>query len=476
MATNNPFSTCQVCSYFYKAGTDSQDEPTSYFRCQCSVVRKQAPKTGYSNMFDHVLKHHPDFVVTMMASGTNTATLVSFIDQKSQTVFCWLDWTTACNLPFTWCEDPIVAKYTSLEHLSSETLLKYAHLVVRQVEIDIGLALPVIFGIMFDGWTFQSEHYLAVYAVFEHDGRADKVLLAFAPLIGDDVTDNSTASHVTFLEGILPFFGRDISDVGYLVGDNCAVNTKLADLLDIPLVGCASHRLNLAVQVFMADYEPLLGKIQELMRKLRNLNHSAKLQKSTSLRPVMRQTTHWDSTYKMVKRFFAIKDFIDTSDDELVELMPTRHEENKLWALGDDLREFTSASKNLQGDEGVTLLDVRDIFEALIERPPPSRSRASADAGEDINDRAGFADRALRARKKQRVAAQVYRGVRFIPPTSNTVERLFSKARHVLSLHRHRILPIRHEMLLFLKINRRFWRAATVSKVVNAKVSRALIT
>ncbi|KAE8903569.1 hypothetical protein PF010_g6492 [Phytophthora fragariae] len=277
MATNNPFSIRQVCSYFYKAVTDSQDEPTSYFRCQCSVVRKQAPKPGYSNLFDHILKRHPDFVATMMASGTNTATLVSFIDQKSQTVFCRLDWTTACNLPFTWCEDPIVAKYTNLEHLSSETLLKYAHLVVRQVEIDIGLALPVIFGIMFDGWTFQSEHYTAVYAVFEHDGRADKVLLAFAPLIDNDVADHSSASHVKFLEGILPFFGRDISDVVYLVGDNCAVNSKLADLLDIPLVGCASHRLNLAVQVFMADYEPLLGKIQELMRKLRNLNHSAKL-------------------------------------------------------------------------------------------------------------------------------------------------------------------------------------------------------
>ncbi|EGZ09385.1 hypothetical protein PHYSODRAFT_254667 [Phytophthora sojae] len=473
MATNNPFSTRQVCSYFYKAVTDSQDEPTSYFRCQCSVVRKQAPKTGYSNLFDHVLKRHPDFVATMMASGTNTATLVSFIDQKSQTVFCWLDWTTACNLPFTWCEDPIVAKYTNLEHLSSETLLKYAHLVVRQVEIDIGLALSVIFGIMFDGWTFQSEHYLAVYAVFEHDGRADNVLLAFAPLIDDDVTDHSSASPVEFLEGILPFFGRDISDVVYLVGDNCAVNTKLADLLDIPLVGCASHRLNLAVQVFMADYEPLLGKIQERMRKLRNLNHSAKLRK---------------------KHFVAA--------------------ENKLRALGDDLREFKSASKKLQGDEGVTLLDVRDIFDALIERHPPvaqylaanaaivkspafenacvkvllgneaaltseeqkllspfavrAAGRASDDAGEDDNDRAGFADRALRARKKQHVAAQVYRGVRFIPPMSNAVEQLFSKARHVLSLHRHRILPSRLEILLFLKINRRFWGAATVSKVVNA--------
>ncbi|KAE8903578.1 hypothetical protein PF005_g4483 [Phytophthora fragariae] len=177
--------------------------------------------------------------------------------------------------------------------------------------------------------------------------------------------------------------------------------------------------------------------------------------------------------------------------------MRTRHEENKLRALGDDLREFKSASKKLQGDEGITLLDYLAADAAIVKSPAfenacvkvllgneaaltseeqkllspfavRAAGRASADAGEDDNDRAGFADRALRARKKQRVAVQVYRGVRFIPPTSNAVERLFSKARHVLSLHRHSILPIRLEMLLFLKINRRFWGAATVSKVVNA--------
>ncbi|EGZ20936.1 hypothetical protein PHYSODRAFT_259536 [Phytophthora sojae] len=349
MPTNNPFSTRQVCNYYYKAVTDSQDEPTPYFRCQCSVVRKQASKTGYSNLFDHVLKRHPDFVATMMASGTNTATLVSFIDQKSQTVFCWLDWTTACNLPFSRSEDPIVAKYTNLEHLSSETLLKYAHLVVRQAEIEI-----------------------------------DKVLLAFAPLIDGEVTDNSSASHVMFLEGILPFFDRDISNVVYLVGDNCAVN--------------ASSR--------------------------------------TFWKKALRCGRCYTLGLEMIKRLFAIKDFIDTSDDELAELILTRHEENKLRALGDDHREFKSASKNLQSDEDVTLLDVRDIFDALIERHPAvaqylaadaaivkspafenacvkvllgkeaeltvdeqkllspfavrATGRASADASEDENDRAGF--------------------------------------------------------------------------------------
>ncbi|KAF1783470.1 Ribonuclease H-like domain [Phytophthora cactorum] len=353
MATNNPFSPRQVYSYFFKVILDDQDEPTAHFRCQCSFVRKQTPKTGYSNLFDHVLKQHPDFVATMLASGTNTTTLVSFIDQKSQTVFCWLDWTTACNLPFTWRENATVAKYTNLANISTETLLKYAGLVVREVEIDIGLALPVKFGITFDGWTFLSEHYLAAFAVFEHDGRADKVLLAFAPLIDDEVTDHSAVSHVKFLEGRLPFFDRDIADIVYLVGDICAVNTKLSDLLTIPLVGSASHRLNLAVQRFMADHDFLLNKIQDLMRKLRNLNHSAKLRK---------------------------KHYFETCSAPSYSLGLNVQDENKLRLLLDDLRAFKSASKKLQSDEKVTLLDVRDLFETLIERHPSDAEHLAANA------------------------------------------------------------------------------------------------
>ncbi|ETI30477.1 hypothetical protein F443_22400 [Phytophthora nicotianae P1569] len=192
-ATSNPFSTHQMCSYFYKPIVDAQDEPTGYFRCQCNVVRKQAPKTGYSNIFDHVLKRQPDFVGTMMASSTNTATL-SFVDQKSQTVFSWMEWITSCNLPFSWCEDPTVSKYTNLDRISTDTLLKYAGLVVRDLDIDIGLAIPSKFVIMFDGWTFQSEQYLAGFAVFEHDGQADKVVLAFAPLIDDEAPQPAMSS------------------------------------------------------------------------------------------------------------------------------------------------------------------------------------------------------------------------------------------------------------------------------------------
>jgi hypothetical protein len=111
-----------------------------------------------------------------------------------------------CNLPFSWCEDPFVSKYTNLKHISTETRLQYGGLVMRQVEVDVGLTLSVQFGIMFDGWTFQSE---PDFASFQHNGRADKVLLAFVPLIDDDVTDHTSASHVkVWRESCLFTFAR----------------------------------------------------------------------------------------------------------------------------------------------------------------------------------------------------------------------------------------------------------------------------
>ncbi|RLN97486.1 hypothetical protein BBJ28_00003742 [Nothophytophthora sp. Chile5] len=192
----------------------------------------------------------------------------------------------------------------------------------------------------------------------------------------------------------------------------------------------------------------------------------------------------------MEKRLFAIKDSIDTSDDDVVELMPTHHEENKLRSLQEDLRDFKSASKKLQSDEDVTLLDVRDIFDALIEHPPVVAEYLSTDAS--IVKSPDFEDACVKVLVGKetelsadqhellkpfavqfrwdaaRAMSAVYGGVKFTPPTSNAVERLFSKACHVLSLHRPGILPIRLEMLLFLKVNRHFWGAATVSKVANA--------
>ncbi|KAG3109864.1 hypothetical protein PI124_g12106 [Phytophthora idaei] len=157
--------------------------------------------------------------------------------------------------------------------MSVETQLRYADLVTKTVEATLSEVPPSMFGIIIDGRTFLSEHFVAIFAVFDHDDRVEKVLLAMAPIVNDNTDDRTVESHVSFLEGVLSFYKRDTSNISYLVGDNCSVNTKLADLLEAPFIGSASHRLDLAVNLFLSEYEPQLEQVQ----KLRGLNKAAKL-------------------------------------------------------------------------------------------------------------------------------------------------------------------------------------------------------
>ena len=51
-------------------------------------------------------------------------------------------------------------------------------------------------------------------------------------------------------------------------------------------------------------------------------------------------------------------------------------------------------------------------------------------------------------------------------PTSNVVERLFSRGKMVLSDHRMSMLPMNLEETLFLYINERFWDIDVISNFV----------
>ncbi|EGZ16824.1 hypothetical protein PHYSODRAFT_503726 [Phytophthora sojae] len=130
----------------------------------------------------------------------------------------------------------------------------------------------------------------------------------------------------------------------------------------------------------------------------------------------------------------------------------------------------------LQHQNGVTLLDVRDIFDELIAIYPTVSNYLDADADIVKNHefeaactaKMGFADRVMKKRKIERKQQATFPAVKFVPPTSNCVERFFSRAKHTLSHHRHGMLPVNLGAVLFLKENRRFWGANTVMKVVNS--------
>ncbi|EGZ11617.1 hypothetical protein PHYSODRAFT_516015 [Phytophthora sojae] len=143
-------------------------------------------------------------------------------------------------------------------------------------------------------------------------------------------------------------YGVQLAQCRFLVADNCAVNRRLATLMSVPLVGCASHRLNLAVQADMASHEEDLAAVQALMVKLRTLTQSAKLRLKTPLRPVIRQDTRWSSTFEMVRRYLQLLEFLDAEDDGLMDLLPPPAMNKRLRALYQELCDIESVSKALR--------------------------------------------------------------------------------------------------------------------------------
>jgi hypothetical protein len=213
-------------------------------------------------------------------------------------------------------------------------------------------------GVVLDGSTFNGRHYIAILAVFDDStmchGSQDEgsseyyddtdcftrrfLLLAFCPL--DVEEDLGAQSLFDLIADTLSRYNKPWEAVNFMVADNCNVNQYIGRREGaIPMVGCASHRFNLAVTDFLADHETLLAKIQDLMTKLRTIKGRAILRCATDLAPLLRNDTRWSSTYAMVQRYVKLEPVLNSlGHGTLVEfgiqpLLLRRAESEKTHAL-----------------------------------------------------------------------------------------------------------------------------------------------
>jgi hypothetical protein len=94
------------------------------------------------------------------------------------------------------------------------------------------------------------------------------------------------------------------------------------------------------------------------------------------------------------------------------------------------------------------------------------------EAADEVEERVGSelleALQEHRDRKMARVAPpSAYRSVKYIYSTTNIVERLFSRAKIVLSDLRNRMTPRHLEDVLYLRGNRRFWNELTIQAIMD---------
>ena len=179
-------------------------------------------------------------------------------------------------------------------------------------------------------------------------------------------------------------------------------------------------------------------------------------------------------------------------------------EEDELKLLTENLTKINSVTLTLQREHGVTLSDIRTLFDGLISKFPDMEHHLSTSAKvvqnkdfengivkclekkhseltmsekgalrklerdtqiEDVAEESESFAKDLLVAKKRKTEAE-YVSLEFIPGTSNICERFFSKGKLTHGMLRQNLSPMHLEAFLFLRINRKLWDAEIISTLV----------
>jgi hypothetical protein len=494
----------------------TRDDPNGVvWTCTCGVKRTKNG-SGYSNLCSHISTEHPEAINAIETSNQKTTLLEVFWPRKIWDIHSWMEVVILGLLPFSFVQNETARKHMRAEGVCLKTLMKYIHLLDNVVRSKVSEELPNLFALVFDGWTASGNvHYLGVFATFpcvSSQFGFKKVLLTFAPMgDGDELT---AEAHHQFLSDVLQSYGKEWKNVVALIGDNCSTNRAFARRACCNLIGCASHRFNLAVKDIIDPYQNLITKVNSVMKKMKNIIPSAKLRKVTHLKPKCANATRWSSTYQMLERYDKIKVFLQELNlNEVSDLLPNNREDREIEDLLTRLKNLDSVTLALQ-KENTSMADVRGLFDVVIEEYPESACRIGANADivetpvfeaagvkiqtgqegflnleelksvirlkttpndvplavaapESENNNVSFAEKAAKKRKEMAGRSLSFIDLRFLLPTSNLCERLFSKAGYGLSDRRRGISPANFESQLFLNANSSYWDISDISKVVN---------
>jgi hypothetical protein len=410
------------------------------------------------------------------------------------------------------------------EFQTAKTVRKYLFKLYNLVIEEIAKRLPNKFGIALDGWSDgSSNHMVSFFACCPTSTGCEIILIGMNVL--DDITGQDAPNHVNTLRNILLRYNKDLTNVNFLVADNTNLNPCIANLLRVPFVGCASHKLNLALKKYLLDYEGLIEKVNKVMKQLVNSNilsgHLKETQKALNkpiLRPIVRNNTRWSSTYSMLTRYVKIEEVL--RNDRMVQIHPgllSVVEFTNCKNLLLILDELEYANKELQ-NESYTLNDVRILFDnillqfgslspafnqylrvnstnhfengivSLLREEEPTHYQkvhlrrfllndtSTPQPEQEAQPSVSLRDAVEQDRKKQRLnqssTSLKYMTMYHVIPTSNCCERINSQGRLEKDYTRMSASNKMFEVRMMLRANKSFWNALTIDKIlVRDKVS-----
>jgi len=560
---------CRCCERYFKDNKGFRI--THYYFTFLCLKRCFA---GHSNLANHARTRHSEEVKSKLTDALkgptrgalgNWITVTKVVSPEAKNMFGWIEWIVMADLPVTVVENEFYKKRSTLESTTYKTVMKHMEALLRLIKENIKRGLPPTFGIIFDGWSCDGEHYIGIFATWvRDDGSVVKRLIACGVQDLPETVEAAASFGFTaddigdYLFDVLASYGHDFSSLEFLTGDNAYVNGALCTKIEawiyrnkgirrsVPLVGCASHKLNLAVQFLCSESEnPIwsaaISRVHTLMVSLKSLKNRVKLAVVTSLNPELRNDTRWRSTYLMLKKYLKLvqetdnfrRCSFDRTTCNLIPVDDVDDEDSEFSTIKNIVRclkRFDELCLWLQTDNPseVKMSKVRFYFDKLLTEYPTlrrylgkdsdlvhcpdfdnaiSKIQLAADQGKaavslTANEKAAVAMYAIGAGSGVEVVAQSdsdddgepnfieqgkseydskrpkqqppYKSTLHISPTSNIVERLFSRCGLIMRPHRRLMDPSTLEMLVMLRFNRDLWDERDVDTILsrNYDVSR----
>lgn len=222
----------QVSAFYFN------DLGDGLFGCKkCGQQRKQSPGTGYSNLMGHLSAKHKDFAAEyadFQRSATQSLDSFGFVDEITSNMYLWLNWIVERNLPLCEVENPTTRSVVKMEPTTARTLKTYMLHTAGRVGAVISAEMGSAFGVMFDGWTNNSIHFLGVYAIYMKGDKRCQRLLAVSPM----QDGQSAAEHVAFLSRTLALYDKTVAMLRFVVR-----RQLLHESVCRYRARCSSHRL-----------------------------------------------------------------------------------------------------------------------------------------------------------------------------------------------------------------------------------------
>jgi len=158
---------------------------------------------------------------------------------------------------------------------------------------------------------------------------------------------------------------------------------------------------------------------------------------------------------RLLKKFFNPPELHHLRDDD--KIVHYEHFSKGLVKLQ------SGKSKDLTEDEKIAMRPflVRDVEDDAEED-------AQSQSEDDEEDADGWAQRTISKNKKQKKEIiGEYIPIKWIPCGTCEVERLFSTCKNIYSAKRQNMTPETMEILLYLRVNRKYWDVNLVQNVVN---------